>query len=216
MEFPNNSISPKDANEPEPVKETPKKVEKVIEGKVIRRKKPFTKRVTEMFIGGDSRTVGSYLLYDVLLPATKDTIADLMSQGVERMLFGEVKSTSRRAGNRRGQGGYVSYNRYSSSTPPWGDRTRNDVRSPSKRARATHDFDEIILDTRVEAEEVIDRLFDLVARYESATVADLYELVGITGNYTDDKWGWVDIRGADVTRVRNGYLLNLPRPEPLD
>lgn len=209
MEFPTNSMSSKD-----PVPE-PKKIEKVIEGKVIRRKKPFTKRFAEVFIGGDSRTVGSYLLYDVLLPATKDTIADLMSQGVERMLFGEVKSTSRRPANRRGAGGYVSYNRYSQSTPPW-DTGRKEPRNPTRRSRANHDFDEIILDTRTEAEEVIDRLFDLISRYESATVADLYELVGVTGNYTDDKWGWIDIRGADVTRVRNGYLLNLPRPEPLD
>lgn len=210
MEFPTNSMSSK---EPEPT--APKKVEKVIEGKVIRRKKPFSKRVAEMFIGGDSRTVGSYLLYDVLLPATKDTIADLMSQGVERMLFGEVKSTSRRPSNRRGQGGYISYNRYSQNSPPW-DRERKESRNPTRWSRANHDFDEIILDTRTEAEEVIDRLFDLISRYESATVADLYELVGVSGNYTDDKWGWTDIRGADVTRVRNGYLLKLPRPEPLD
>jgi hypothetical protein len=72
------------------------------------------------------------------------------------------------------------------------------------------------LATRVEAEEVIDRLFDVVSRYETATVADLYEMVGVTGNYTDDKWGWTDLRGASVQRVRNGYLLDLPRPEPLD
>ena len=86
----------------------------------------------------------------------------------------------------------------------------------SRRAKATHNFDEIILATRHEAEEVIDRLFDLISRYETATVADLYELVGEDRSYTDDKWGWTDIRGAGVQRVRNGYLLNLPRPEPLD
>ena len=59
-------------------------------------------------------------------------------------------------------------------------------------------------------------LFTLIERYQSATVADLYELVGVQGSYTDDKWGWVDIRGAGITRVRNGYLLDLPRPQPLD
>jgi len=86
----------------------------------------------------------------------------------------------------------------------------------SRRGRASHDFDEIILATRVEGEEVIERLFDLVSRYEAATVADLYELVGVSGNYTDDKWGWTDVRGSGVTRVRNGYLLDLPKPEPID
>ena len=79
-----------------------------------------------------------------------------------------------------------------------------------------HDFNEIILGTRVEAEEVIDRLFDLLSKYDNASVADLYELVGITANFTDEKWGWTDLRGASVAKVRNGYLLDLPRPEPLD
>jgi hypothetical protein len=86
----------------------------------------------------------------------------------------------------------------------------------SREARAKHNFDEIVLNSRVEAEEVIDRLYDVVSRYESASVADLYELVGLSSTHTDHKWGWTDIRGAGVQRVRDGYLLDLPSPEPLD
>ena len=81
---------------------------------------------------------------------------------------------------------------------------------------AKHDFDEIVLDQRAEAEEVIDRLYDVVSRYESATVADLYDLVGLPSTHTDHKWGWTDLRGAGVSRIRDGYLLDLPDPEPLD
>jgi len=194
----------------------PKKIEKVVEGTVLRRKKPWTRRFLDSFVGGDMQTVRSYIVMEVLLPAAKDTVADVFSQGIERMLYGEARSTSRRTGHRPGQGvgpGYVNYSRYTPN--PVRPGRRDELRSPTHRARATHDFDEIILATRVEAEEVIDRLFDLVSRYEQATVADLYELVGVTGNYTDDKWGWTDLRGAGVTRVRNGYLLDLQRPEPL-
>jgi hypothetical protein len=86
----------------------------------------------------------------------------------------------------------------------------------SRQARARHNFDEIVLDDRAEAEEVIDRLFDLVSRYESASVADLYELVGLASSHTDHKWGWSDLHGAGVSRIRGGYLLDLPEPEPLD
>lgn len=207
-DFPSNSHK---VTRPEP--EPEKKIEKVIEGEVVRRKKPLGKRFKDMFVSGDAHSVGQYVMFEVLLPAMKDTIADITSQGVERMLFGEARSTSRRTGARPGQNAYVQYNRFSSSSRA---DSRRDREGPSRRARANHDFDEIILATRVEAEEVIDRLFDLVAKYDSASVADLYELVGVSGSYTDDKWGWVDIRGAGVTRVRNGYLLDLPRPEPLD
>lgn len=211
-EFPSNRH--KDKVKQAPTKPEEKKVQQVTQSQVVRRKKPLGKRFTETFVGGDTSSVWDYVVFDVLVPAAKDMFADAVSQGVERMIFGEARSTSRRTGRRPGDP-HISYNRYSSSRRPGppDDRSRHNL---SRRARASHDFDEIILATRVEADEVLDRLFDLVSKYESATVADLYDLVGITGSYTDDKWGWFDLRGAGVTRVRNGYLLDLPKPEPLD
>jgi hypothetical protein len=86
----------------------------------------------------------------------------------------------------------------------------------SRQGRARHDFDEIVLDERSEAEEVLDRLFDVVNKYESATVADLYDLVGLPSTHADYKWGWTDLRGAGVSRIRDGYLLDLPDPEIID
>lgn len=85
----------------------------------------------------------------------------------------------------------------------------------SRQARAQHNFDEIVLQSRTEAEEVVDRLFEVVSRYGSASVADLYELVGLSSTHTDNKWGWDDLQGAGVSRVRGGFLLDLPEPEPL-
>lgn len=211
-EFPSNTRKAKiTTGEPEP-----KKIEKVTTGEVVTRKVPLGKRLVGTFFGGDAKGVVGHIMAEVLLPAAKDAVADAFSQGIERLLFGEARSTSRRTGQRPGgTNGYVSYNRYSSSTSPTAGR-REESRSVSRRARGAHDFDEIILATRIEAEEVIDRLFDLVARYEQATVSDLYELVGVSGNFTDEKWGWTDVRGAGVTRIRNGYLLDLPRPVQLD
>lgn len=212
MDFPNNSHK---AAEPEKVED--KKIEKVVEGAVVRRKKPLGKRFSETFLAGeDAHSAMGFVVLDVLVPAAKDAIADAVSQGIERMIYGEVRSSSRRGGSRTtssyGANGRVAYNRFSSSP----DRRDDGTRSISRKSRSSHDFDEIILETRVEAQEVVDRLFDLVSQYEVATVADLYDLVGISGNYTDDKWGWTDIRGAGITRVRNGYLLDLPKPEPLN
>lgn len=216
--YPNNSYKAKTAKPAKDEQEVePKKVEKVVAGEVVRRKKPLGKRFAETFIGGDAKSVMGYVMMDVLLPAAKDTIADAVSQGIERMLFGEVRSTSRRTGVRpSGSNGYVSYNRYTPNSSRIPDHRREDPRNASRRARNSHNFDEIILPTRVEAEEVIDNLFQLLSKYDQATVSDLYDLVGVTGDYTDEKWGWTDIRGAGVTRIRNGYLLDLPKPEPLD
>ena len=216
-EFPSNSHLPKTAA-PKPEKAAqpePKKIEKVTEGEVVRRKKPLGRRLKETFVGGDAKSVWGYVMLDVLIPAAKDMISDAGSQFLERMLFGESRSHSRRSSSRpSGINGYVSYNRYAQSTP----YRREDPREyqMSRRARATHDFDEIILATRQEADMVIERLGDLIEKYGTASVADLYELVGVSGNYTDDKWGWTTIRGANPIRTRSGYLLDLPQPEPLN
>ncbi len=55
----------------------------------------------------------------------------------------------------------------------------------------------------------------LIEKYETVSVADLYELLGVEASYTDEKWGWVDLRDAGIRRVRDGYLLDLPKPESL-
>ncbi len=124
---------------------------------------------------------------------------------------------SRRKAAKTGTGplGYVSYNRYQADgyRDP---RTNPPAPHLSRRGRAQHDFDEIVLQSRAEAEEVIDRMFDILSRFDSVTVADLYELTGIKSNHVDNKWGWTDLQGSSVSRIRNGYLLDLPAPDPLD
>ena len=171
--YPSNSNSKK-----EEVREE-KKVEKVVRGTVSKRKKPLGKRMTETFIGEDINTVSSYLVNEVLIPAAKSTLFDMVQGGFEMLLFGERRASSR--GGKRDNRSYVSYNNYSSR--------KDDRRDISPRDRARHNFDDIILDSRGEAEEVLNHLVDLIIDYGEATVADLYDLVGITGNFTDQKYG---------------------------
>jgi hypothetical protein len=205
---PNSAVSKKGAPQA-------KNIERVTSGEPVRRKKSLRKQFSETFVAGDAKSAVSYVLLDVLLPAAKDMIVEAGSQGIEKLIFGD---SSRRRGARSpvaGPTGYVSYNRLSSSMGG-GSRLPGPQRAMSRAARGRHNFDEIVLEQRTEAEEVIDRLFDLVSRYEQATVADLYELVGLQSTHTDHKWGWEDLHGAGVTRVRGGYLLDLPEPEPFD
>lgn len=210
--FPSNSQTPKPTTDEKPTPEG-KKIERITTGEAIRRKRPLGKRLAETFIGGDTKSVWGYVLFDVLIPAAKDMLMDAVVMGGERMLYGESRSGGRRHASRFGSPtGNVSYHKFSQSS------TRREDPRPqlSRRARAAHDFDEIILPTRAEAETTIERMFDILSQYEQVTVAELYEMVGVTASFTDEKYGWTDIRGAGVTRIRNGYLLDLPRPELLD
>lgn len=209
--FPSNSQLPR---EPEDEKKPAnlKVVKRVVEGDVVRKKKTLGKRFSEVFLGGDSKSVIEYVIQDVLIPAARDMIADAISQGVERMIFGESRPPGRRPASRQGAfggGSPINYNRYSSSR-------REDPRPTlSRQARAKHEFDEIIISTRAEAEEVLDQMYAILEKYDAVSVKDLYELTGVNYHFTDEKWGWTDLRGSGVTRVSNGYLLNLPRTEAI-
>jgi hypothetical protein len=209
MDFPSNSHNPS----PEPKPETDKVVLKVVTGEVVRRKKPLGNRFMATFFGGDGSGVFDYVIKDVLLPAARDMVADAVSQGVERLIFGETRN--RRPGSRGTSGGPVNYSRYSTPSPARRN-DREESRPISRRARASHDFDEIILSSRGEADDVLNKLYDMLEKYGTVSVSDLYDLVGSTSSYTDEKWGWTELRDSSVTRTRNGYLLNLPPAEPLN
>lgn len=212
-EFPSNSKNPAK----KPVEKTERVVEKVVTGDVVTRKKPLGKRFAETFVGGDARGVGAYVFFDVLIPAAKDMVADAMSQGVERMLFGEVRSHSRRSATSYG-GGFTSYHKMSrSSTSLRPDpRERERERYISRRARTMHDFDEIVVESRLEGNKILEGMYEILANYDVVTVADLYTMAGITSTPVDRNWGWTDLSGSGVHRIRNGYLLDLPRPEHIE
>ena len=181
-----------------------KKVEQVTKSPVTKKKAGFTTKAVSAFVGEDIHNVGEYLVYDVAIPAFKNLISDMVSQGIERMLFGE--SAPRRGGSSGGT--RVSYGSYSRPGSAPGNR-----REASPRNRRYHDFSDIELESRDEAYLVLDRLADLVDEYGLATVADLYDLCGISTEYTDENWGWTSARNMSVIRSRHGYMLQLPKPD---
>lgn len=208
--FPSNSQHPK-ADEAE--KPSEKVVPRVVEGNVTRRKRPLGKRVREMFLADGDGTVMDFVFGEVLVPALKDMVTDAVSQGFERMIYGDSRASMRRNRSSGAFGStqaHVAYNRYSSST-------RRDDRPPvNRRARGSHAFDDIIIPSRAEAMEVIDTLRDMIKRYDAVSVKELYEMTGQEFHFTDEKFGWMDLRDAGVSRVSNGYLLDLPKAEPID
>jgi hypothetical protein len=183
------------------------KQEKIVTGNVTQRRRGLGGQVLSSFLTEDSQTVFQYVVLEVLLPAAKNMVSDAFSQGVDRFLFGE---------NRTRNSARQGYTNYSRPAVAGGRIIPADPRPQlSRQARATHDFDGIVVETRAEAEEVIDKLRLCIDEYNVATVNDLYDLVGLTGEFTDDKWGWYDLKAAAVRPTRNGYLLNLPRTQPI-
>lgn len=184
-----------------------KKVKKVIKGGVVTKKQPLSKRFISLFISDEVDDVGAYVLHDVVIPAIKSTIAEMGIGSIE-MIFGESRKT--RSLRDRGRASYVSYNNYDNR----GTQRSSVKKQPERGSRRM--FDDIILETRGDAQEVLNNLVDLTVDYGMASVGDLKDLVDIETNYTDNKWGWVSLSEASVARVREGYLINLPKPQILD
>ena len=177
-----------------------KKIEKIISGSVKSKKKGGIQKLANIFISDDVDDVKSYIFEDIVVPAVKDIILDAVKAvlGVN----GTYKGKSTAAGK-------VSYRKY------YDDRDRRES-STTSRVRRAYDYDDIIIDNRGEAEDVLVRMDELIATYGLVSVADYYDLVGVSGNYTDNKYGWTDIRGATTVRVGDGYMIKLPRVKPLN
>lgn len=192
--YPSNSHKTREQN-------TDKKVEKVVSGKTSTKKKSGIRKLSDTFLSEDVSNVKSYIFSEVLLPAAKKLVSDIVTNGTNMLLYGEIK-------NKKGNSSKVSYSRY------YDNRSR-DYRSPV--VRNNFDYDEIIFETRGDAEAVLDAMYDILNQYKVVSVAELYDLASITThNYTCNNYGWVDLRGSSVVRVRDGYILKLPRALAID
>lgn len=178
-------------------------IKTVVNGPVQKKKKSEIRKFTDVFVSEDISNVKQYVLMDVLVPAIKKAISDIVTNGIDMVLYGESGKTQRRdSGASR-----VSYRSYY-------DRER-DRREDRGRTRTGYDFDEYVLANRVEAEEVLTQMDDLIDRYGTVSVADYCELIGVRSNYTDNNYGWANIRNASVVRVRDGWVIKLPKAVPI-
>lgn len=198
-EFKPNSYKSK-TEEP---KKPEKKVEKVVTGTVTTKKKSEFSKFAGNFIAEDAGNLGNYILQDVLIPALKNTIEDIVTKGIRMFLRGDTGE--RRSGTSASKVSYRSYYE--------GDRRY----AEPTRTKSAFDYDELIFPTRGDAELVLDALNDILETYRVASVADFYELANVTNNnYQAHKYGWTDIGGARVMPVREGYMIKMPRALPIN
>jgi len=194
---PNSRVSKTDNIKKDIKKE---KVEKIVKGAVKTKKK---NSLLNMFISDDIVDLKSYVIYDVLVPTVKKAISDIVTNGVDMLLFGETGKHKRSSTSSK-----ISYRSYY-------DREDRDINKHVRARKNIYTYDDITLETREEAIDVLNRLDELIDVYGIASVADLYDLVGTKGDYTDCKYGWVDLRSATYVETRKGYLLKMPRTMPL-
>ena len=180
-----------------------KRAEKVVHGKV-KKKGNGVRKFTDIFISEDVSNVKDYILMDVIVPSVKKAVYDLIVGALDMSLYG-----GRGNSGKRPTADKVSYRDYSSVS------RRDGYSSDRTRTSSGYSYDDIVVETRGEAEAVLSRMDEIMEEYEIVRVADLYDLVGVTGDYTDNKYGWTNIRNAKIVRVRDVYKIDMPRALPI-
>jgi len=206
-DYPSNAIGTKTEIRREP----PEKLS--MRGGVTKsRRSNIFKAARDEFISEDAPNIGSYIIYDILLPALRDMISDIGHGALDMAMGTETRRYDRRD---YGRSSYISYDRYYDDR----DRRKRD-RDEERRARrrGDRDLDEMVFKYREDAEDVLDRMCDYIERYGDVPVSYFYDLCGETvpGDFTSDDWGWTNLSQAKVSKAgRKGYYIDFPRARQL-
>lgn len=191
-----------------PSKPREQKLNKVVNGPVKKKEKGAMSKFSEAFFGEDIGNAKDYVLFDVIIPAVKDGLIDAVTSGLNMLLNGNRGTgNNRRPSRYSGNGmGYTNYNKvYTINQNPQA------IRNSNSRYGSRGLKEDIILGMREEAEDVLESLKCAIDEYSVVSVADLYDLLGETSEYTDQKYGWTDLSSARIKRVPEGFLIQLPR-----
>ena len=171
------------------------------------KEKTFGQKVKDAFISDEVHDVKSYIVFDVIIPAVKETIRSLIVNTVDMSLFGKVRSSSKT--EQRGGSTYIAYERaYGNS---------QNVPKQSKVSGAplrVNELERVTFRDKNDAIEVLSYLFDNIEEYHVASVADFLGAADLGISPIHHKWGWYDLSGASIEEnPEDGtYWIKLPRP----
>ena len=187
--------------------EEKKRVEQPVVNGKVNMQKSLGARIHDDLELEDNHEVAKYIWKDLLIPKLKDLFYELATGSLEKKMYGTT-SGGRRGGPRRNES--ASYTRYYKSD------SRPSHRDDDSSSDSRLDYKDILLYERADAEQILSTLCDLIDTYHEASIGDLYDAAGITpdDNFTTNtQYGWTNLSSATVRRVKDGYILDLPRPK---
>ena len=163
------------------------------------KKKSGFKKVVDVVAPDGVDDAVSHIIFDILIPGAKDMVWDIFGS----MLWGDQHRK-----RTRGSSGGVKTN------TPYRDYYRHpDDRSlPATRVRVAYEVEDYPIPDRRDAECVLAELDSILREYGTVKVSEYYEAIGVTPRSIDYKYGWTDLRNAYVDKVREGWIIRLPRP----
>lgn len=180
-------------------KDKPEKFDPITTG-VKTRKAGLGRKISDVFIANDPVVVSEYVFDRILVPSLQDLMLDIVWGGLS-MLFrgGELRAPK---SGRRGSFYHDAYDNRNSS--------RNGLEKPNRgpeRPSRGRRIDELEFDDRAEAEEVLEKVCDMMDEYGNVSIGDVFDLCDIDHSSTDLDWGWndEDLSRMRVERLGRGY-----------
>lgn len=178
---------------------------------VIVKKESEGNKLKKKFFAEDIKTVGGHVVDSVIIPSLQKILSDIVKGGIDYLIYG-----SKGARTQSGPG-IISYNSYYGRNGVVGTPVyTSPINGNSTRPSTLYSVNEVIFPERGDAEEVLLKMRESIASYGMVSVADFYDLINQRCSFTDQKWGWRDLRTADVIRVNDGFSIRFPRVTPLE
>lgn len=186
--------------------EPEKKIEKVISGTAKTKQKSSMSKVTNALFAEDLKSVIPFVVDEYVIPIFKKGIYEAFNAVLETMIYGKDGRPRKGSSSNNGKPSYQDY---------YGKNKDRERGVPASRNWSDYEADDIWLEDRGDAEAVLWRMRDYLEEYGTVSVAEAKQFAGLRYEYTDNKYGWTDLRAAYVSRIRDGYLIVLPKAVPL-
>lgn len=180
-----------------------RKYDKVITGSAKTKKKSEFQKFMGSFLSQDISRIKKFILYDVIRPNIKRAISEAVKTSIDMILYDDNERPAAKS-----NGAKVSYNKCfaGSSNQPYA----------KARYASGFEYDDIIFETRGDAEAVLSTMEDILTRFKVVSVGDFYDLAEVsTTNYAINKYGWNDLHDASIGRVSEGWVIRFPSVIPL-
>lgn len=213
-----NEIEVKDnmkvENEKEEAPKEKEKAQRVVTAQPKKVKKSLIGRLVTGIVGPDGLPgIGAYVNEEIVKPAIKNIIVDAVTSGINMVMYGDKGGPPRRNGNQFPRQQYAPRTNYNDNyrNAPQGAQAGERVVRPV--GRGVEDFKLI---DRQEASNVLVSLVEYADMYNSVSVADYYDMIGVESKYTDHNIGWTydTISRATVMAARGGgFIIKFPPTE---
>lgn len=176
-------------------------------------RKSVWEKFKDSFRNEDSKSVGDYVIFDVLVPAMKKTVIDMVTNGVNMLFYGGYRNPQ----NTYPSGGvtYRNYNQqYNTPNRVYGS---NQIAPAAQTRLNVFDYRLLWWNSKGEADFILDQLRDILSQYPVVRVSDLFDLGRQQCPYTAERYGWTNLMNAQSYMGQDGHwYLDLPKAMPLD